>query len=85
MRFLIILLAYTARAFAASIENCPGYTASNIVDADGTLTADLTLSGDACNIYSTDLPDLTLLVEYQTGVLSTSALYASLQQILNQF
>ncbi|KAI1758951.1 glycoside hydrolase family 31 protein [Hypoxylon sp. FL1150] len=66
MGCLLVLLACVAGAFAATIEDCPGYTASNVVDADGTLTADLILSGDACNIYGTDLPNLTLLVEYQT-------------------
>ncbi|KAI1380921.1 glycoside hydrolase family 31 protein [Hypoxylon crocopeplum] len=60
------LLVLAIGALAASIEDCPGYTASNVVEADGTLTADLTLSGDACNVYSTDLPNLKLLVEYQT-------------------
>ncbi|KAI0838675.1 glycosyl hydrolases family 31-domain-containing protein [Hypoxylon sp. FL0890] len=66
MRTLILRLALTVGAHAASIEDCPGYIASNVVDGDGTLTADLTLAGDACHIYSTDLPDLKLLVEYQT-------------------
>ncbi|KAI1140354.1 glycoside hydrolase family 31 protein [Hypoxylon sp. FL0543] len=66
MGSLILLWALIVNAFAASIRDCPGYTASNIVDADGTLTADLTLAGDACNVYGTDLPDLKLLVEYQT-------------------
>ncbi|KAI0179182.1 glycoside hydrolase family 31 protein [Hypoxylon sp. FL1284] len=66
MRRQIFLLAHAAGALAASIEDCPGYAASNVVDADGTVTADLTLSGDACDIYGTDLPNLQLLVEYQS-------------------
>jgi alpha-glucosidase len=51
----------------AEIESCPGYTASNVVSTESSLTADLTLAGDACNAYSEDIKDLKLLVEYQTG------------------
>jgi hypothetical protein len=47
---------------------CPGYTASNVVTTDSTLTADLTLAGTACNVYSEDLQDLKLLVEQQNGM-----------------
>ncbi|RWA07552.1 hypothetical protein EKO27_g7548 [Xylaria grammica] len=49
------------------MSDCPGYTASNVVETDGRLTADLSLAGTACNIYGTDLTDLKLLVEYQTN------------------
>jgi alpha-glucosidase len=34
---------------------------------DSSITADLTLAGDACDVYSADLKDLKLLVEYQTS------------------
>ncbi|KAI1823766.1 glycoside hydrolase family 31 protein [Xylaria intraflava] len=69
MRFLSQILTFSAaaRILAVSINDCPGYTASNVTETEGTLTADLTLSGTACNIYGTDLTDLKLLVEYQTG------------------
>ncbi|KAI0849221.1 glycoside hydrolase family 31 protein [Daldinia vernicosa] len=66
MKTLVTLAAFVAGTLAVSVEDCPGYIASNIVDTDGTLTADLSLSSDACNVYGTDLPDLKLLVEYQT-------------------
>ncbi|KAF2196277.1 hypothetical protein GQ43DRAFT_476474 [Delitschia confertaspora ATCC 74209] len=49
-----------------SANDCPGYTASNIATTDSSLTADLTLAGEACNVYGDDLKDLKLLVEYQT-------------------
>jgi alpha-glucosidase len=52
---------------AGDPENCPGYAASNVVKTDSTLTADLTLAGDACNVYSEDIQDLKLVVEYQTS------------------
>jgi alpha-glucosidase len=46
---------------------CPGYAASNVVKTDSSLTADLTLAGAACNVYSDDIKDLKLVVEYQTS------------------
>ena len=52
-------------AAAQGIADCPGYKASNVQRNNGTITADLTLAGDACNAYSEDLPHLRLLVEYQ--------------------
>ena len=48
-------------------SDCPGYEASNVVKSDSGLTADLTLAGDACNVYGTDLKDLKLVVEHQTS------------------
>ncbi|KAA8651458.1 putative alpha-glucosidase [Aspergillus tanneri] len=45
---------------------CPGYKASNVHEKDNSLTADLTLAGNPCNVYGSDLKDLKLLVEYQT-------------------
>lgn len=50
-----------------ALSDCPGYAASNVVKTDSSLTADLTLAGTACNVYSDDLKDLKLLVEYQTS------------------
>ncbi|KAF2830365.1 alpha-glucosidase precursor [Ophiobolus disseminans] len=51
----------------ANPNACPGYAASNVVKTDSSLTADLTLAGDACNVYSDDIKDLKLVVEYQTN------------------
>ncbi|KAI8632707.1 glycoside hydrolase family 31 protein, partial [Xylariaceae sp. FL1651] len=62
-----LILASAARSLAVSIDDCPGYTASNVVESDGKLTADLTLSSTACNIYGSDLTDLKLLVEHQAN------------------
>ncbi|KAF7592271.1 hypothetical protein BBP40_000402 [Aspergillus hancockii] len=47
-------------------KHCPGYKASNIREDKQSLTADLTLAGQPCNTYGTDLKKLKLLVEYQT-------------------
>lgn len=61
----------------STVDSCPGYTASNVVTTDSTLTADLALAGTACNVYSDDIQDLKLVVEYQT---STSTTCSYLQQ-----
>lgn len=52
----------------APIDSCPGYAASNVVIGDSSLTADLKLAGDACNVYGDDLADLKLEVEYQSSM-----------------
>ncbi|KAI0384220.1 glycoside hydrolase family 31 protein [Hypomontagnella monticulosa] len=44
---------------------CPGYKASNVKTTSNGITADLTLAGDACNVYGTDIESLSLVVEYQ--------------------
>ncbi|KAI4862569.1 glycoside hydrolase family 31 protein [Hypoxylon rubiginosum] len=44
---------------------CPGYRASNVKTTSNGLTADLTLAGEACNVYGTDIEALSLVVEYQ--------------------
>lgn len=46
---------------------CPGYTASNVTKTQYGLTADLTLAGEACNVYGTDITDLRLTVECQSS------------------
>lgn len=52
------------------LEACPGYSASNVEVTDSSITADLTLAGDACDAYGTDLEELTLEVTYETGKLN---------------
>jgi alpha-glucosidase len=61
---LALALGSLARSVAA--QDCPGYSASNVDKSDYGLTADLTLAGDACNLYGDDIKDLRLIVEYQT-------------------
>lgn len=65
-RALTCLVFVAAAIQAASVGDCPGYKATNVQHGEGKITADLTLVGDACNVYGTDLVDLRLLVEYQT-------------------
>ncbi|KAH7357582.1 glycosyl hydrolases family 31-domain-containing protein [Pyrenochaeta sp. MPI-SDFR-AT-0127] len=44
---------------------CPGYKASNLEENERGLSATLTLAGEPCNVYGTDVQELTLNVEYQ--------------------
>ena len=55
------------RSASKSLSDCPGYAVSNLKYIHNGLTAELKLAGDACNIYGTDIEDLTLTVEYQAG------------------
>lgn len=57
-----------SRQDAGALDSCPGYRASNVETSDSGLTASLTLAGTACNAYGTDLEELTLTVEYQSGM-----------------
>jgi alpha-glucosidase len=61
------ILSLTALASIAHGQECPGYKASNIEETEFGLTADLTLAGQPCDIFGTDIEDLKLIVEYQTG------------------
>lgn len=66
--FLGVLVAASG-TLATTVDDCPGYKASNVVKGESSLTADLKLAGKACTVYGTDIPDLKLKVEYQTGKL----------------
>jgi alpha-glucosidase len=46
---------------------CPGYKASNVARTPHGLTADLSLAGEACNVYGIDVDALRLTVEYQSS------------------
>ncbi|KAK4551864.1 hypothetical protein LTR86_010860 [Recurvomyces mirabilis] len=46
---------------------CPGYKASNVERTANGVTATLSLAGDACNVYGTDIETLALNVDYQTA------------------
>jgi hypothetical protein len=63
-----IIAALAACSVYAQNPSCPGYTASNVITTDTAITAELSLAGPACNSYGIDLQNLTLLVEYQTGI-----------------
>ncbi|KAI7222071.1 alpha-glucosidase precursor [Hortaea werneckii] len=44
---------------------CPGYRAFNIKETQNSLTANLILAGEACDLYGYDIHELTLDVVYQ--------------------
>lgn len=66
---LLFLAADAAAIVRRNVtSSCPGYKASNVKTIDGeVVSADLNLAGPACNAYGTDLDDLKLQVEYQSG------------------
>lgn len=71
-RSILLLPLLGIAATTASIDDCPGYTLSNVAESDSQITGDLILAGSACNIYGEDLTNLKLLVEYQTSKSSTN-------------
>lgn len=46
-------------------QKCSGYKASNLKDSSHGFTADLTLAGEPCNAFGTDIQELALEVSYQ--------------------
>ena len=63
-------VATAALVDPAVLDACPGYKATNINDDGSTLTADLSLAGQACNVFGTDIKELRLQVTYETGTMS---------------
>lgn len=65
--------AYVATASGAVLLRqangtaCPGYSASNVQTTETGLTADLSLAGPACDSYGSDIENLRLTVNYDTG------------------
>jgi hypothetical protein len=51
----------------ATLDACPGYNATNVQSYGSTLTADLSLAGEACNVFGPDIKKLKLEVTYETG------------------
>lgn len=72
MKSLVATGCLIASASAAALATreattCPGYKATNVKANGGSISADLSLAGAACNVYGTDLDKLVLQVEYETG------------------
>ncbi|KAF2113057.1 glycosyl hydrolases family 31-domain-containing protein [Lophiotrema nucula] len=65
----------------ATLDSCPGYSASNVQNDGSRLTADLSLAGTACNAYGDDLTDLRLEVEYQTNNRLHVKIYDTAEQV----
>ena len=65
---LFVANASAAALASRSATACPGYKATNVKTKQGSIvSADLTLAGAACNVYGTDLDNLVLQVDYETG------------------
>ncbi|XP_006458747.1 hypothetical protein AGABI2DRAFT_64273 [Agaricus bisporus var. bisporus H97] len=63
--FLTLWLRLVSYVFATNVDPavldaCPGYNAQNVKTEGGTLTADLTLADEACNVFGEDLTTLSL-------------------------
>ncbi|KAL0572888.1 hypothetical protein V5O48_009082, partial [Marasmius crinis-equi] len=52
----------------ALLDACPGYNAVNVSTSDDgrSITADLVLAGDPCNVFGEDIENLRLQVTYET-------------------
>ena len=51
----------------AVLNDCPGYKAENVLSDGSTLTADLSLDGEPCNVFGADIQQLKLEVTHETG------------------
>ncbi|KAI0479908.1 glycoside hydrolase family 31 protein [Xylaria cf. heliscus] len=73
--------ALISRAYPTGdpLAACPGYAASNVKTTATGLTASLTLAGEGCHVYGTDLKDLILQVSYDTD----SRLHVKIQDAAN--
>jgi hypothetical protein len=64
-------VAHAVDVDPALLDACPGYNATN-VKADGPrLSANLILAGKPCNVFGNDIKVLDLVMEYETGTLTT--------------
>ena len=64
----VVGAAVLKRQATGNVDDCPGYKASDVVQTDTGLTAKLTLAGPACNVYSKDVQNLLLAVNYDSGM-----------------
>lgn len=75
MAFCLLLLLLAGAVLAQvprPAAECPGYRATNILQGDCYVVADLILIGN-CSLHSKDLERLRLTVEYQTGKAESSS------------
>ena len=49
------------------LDACPGYAAENVLNQGHTLTADLVLNGEPCNVFGDDISKLKLEVTYESS------------------
>ena len=49
------------------LDACPGYKAKNVLNLGHTLSADLVLDGEACDVFGPDIEKLKLQVIYENS------------------
>ena len=67
---LVVLTASLASANYTDpsvLDACPGYKITNVHTLGSSLTANLALTGKACNVYGPDIEKLALEVTYETS------------------
>jgi alpha-glucosidase len=76
MRHFLDIVVLTGLAFRfvwaeyvdpAVLDACPGYKATKVSTEGNTLTANLVLAGQPCNVFGNDTKTLKLEVDYETG------------------
>lgn len=79
---LFVLLAVLSHKYVvatdvdpAVLDACPGYSATNVKTDRTSLTADLTLAGEGCNVFGDDIPKLSLKVVYETRKFHPSMIF----------
>ena len=52
----------------STLDACPGYEVTHASSKASSLSADLTLTGNPCNVFGSDIPELKLDVTYETSM-----------------
>lgn len=68
---LAILTTYSTAQSGTTVDPtvldaCPGYEATNVATSANSLTANLVLAGEGCNVFGEDVKRLSLQVTYET-------------------
>lgn len=68
---LAILTTYSTAQSGTTVDPmildaCPGYEATNVTTSANSLTANLVLAGEGCNVFGEDVERLSLQVTYET-------------------
>ncbi|KAL4070257.1 glycoside hydrolase family 31 protein [Scleroderma citrinum] len=66
--------------YSRNVSHCPGYTLASLNKSKYSLSAQLQLSGPACNAFGLDIADLTLEVSYQSQSTVHVKIYDSAQR-----
>ncbi|KAF7966062.1 hypothetical protein HWV62_40232 [Athelia sp. TMB] len=64
--YVRIIPWFLATKHSLDASSCPGYTVNSLAETYSGLTAQLSLSGSACNAFGRDVVNLTVQVTYET-------------------